>query len=58
MEDALKIDDANQKLAAASALALLGRSARAAPLLADDDVSVRTRAACTVILGAAMRPPS
>lgn len=38
------------RASAASALAALGRSARAAPLLADPDVSVRTRAACTLLV--------
>jgi hypothetical protein len=37
-------------MSAASALAALGRSARAALLLADPDVSVRTRAACTMLV--------
>ena len=43
------------RLSAASALAALGRVGRAAPLLADDDASVRTRAACTILLGARFR---
>lgn len=37
------------RLGAATALASLGVSARAAPLLADADVSVRLRSACTII---------
>lgn len=41
-----------RKTAAASALAALGRPARAAPLLADPDPSVRTRVACTMIVAA------
>jgi hypothetical protein len=41
-----------ERLAAATDLAALGRSARAAPLLADPDASVRTRAACTLIMAA------
>ncbi|MBX3203464.1 MAG: hypothetical protein KF764_00285 [Labilithrix sp.] len=41
--------EARRKTSAASALAALGRPARAAPLLADPDPSVRTRAACTMM---------
>jgi hypothetical protein len=41
-----------RRLMAASALAALGRAARAAPLLADGDPSVRTRAACTLLVAA------
>ena len=41
---------ADLRLAAATALAALGVAARGAPLLADADTSVRTRAACTLIL--------
>ncbi len=41
-----------RRLGAATALAALGRSARAAPLLADGDASVRTRAACTLLVAA------
>ena len=40
----------NRRLAAASALAALGRPARAVMLLADPDASVRTRAACTMLV--------
>jgi len=39
-----------QRLAAASALAALGRLSRAAMLLVDPDASVRTRAACTMLV--------
>jgi hypothetical protein len=39
-----------RKASAASALAALGRAARAAPLLADPDPSVRTRVACTMMI--------
>ncbi len=39
-----------RKTSAASALAALGRAARAAPLLADADPSVRTRVACTMLM--------
>ena len=44
--------DPTSRLSAATALSTLGRVARAAPLLADPDPSVRTRAACTILLGA------
>lgn len=37
------------RLRAAAGLAALGRVARAAPLLADDDARVRTRAACLIL---------
>ncbi len=42
----------HQKLGAASALAALGRPARAVMLLADPDPSVRTRAACAMLVAA------
>jgi hypothetical protein len=50
IEDDLAAKDPYDRLAAASALAALGRSARAAPLLADDDAHVRAQAACTLLL--------
>jgi HEAT repeat protein len=40
------------RLAAGTALAALGVAARAAPLLADADASVRVRSACTIVLAA------
>jgi hypothetical protein len=40
------------RLGAATALASLGVSARAAPLLADADASVRVRSACTIVMAA------
>jgi hypothetical protein len=40
------------RLAAADSLSALGRAARGAPLLADEDPHVRMRAACTLITGA------
>jgi HEAT repeat protein len=40
------------RLAAGTALATLGVAARAAPLLADADASVRVRSACTIVLAA------
>ncbi len=52
VEEDLAAASAARKLAAASALAALGRAARAAPLLTDPDPSVRTRAACTILNGA------
>jgi len=42
------------RLSAATALASLDASARAAPLLADADPSVRVRAACTLLMAARM----
>lgn len=51
IEADLASPDAVVRLAAADALAALGRSARAAPLLADADAHVRTRAACVLIAG-------
>lgn len=42
----------DRRLAAATELAALGVAARGAPLLADADTSVRTRAACTLIMAA------
>jgi hypothetical protein len=41
-----------RRVGAATALAALGRAARAAPLLADPEASVRTRAACTMLVAA------
>jgi hypothetical protein len=52
IEEDLTAPEPQRRLSAASSLAALGRSARAALLLADPDVSVRTRAACTMITGA------
>jgi hypothetical protein len=40
------------RLAAATALSALGLAARGAPLLADEDPSVRARAACTLVMAA------
>lgn len=56
IEEDLTARDPARRLRAASALAALGRAARAAPLLADEDPSVRTRAACTIL--AAARAPT
>jgi hypothetical protein len=46
----LAAQDPYEKLGAATALAALGRSAKAASLLADPDPMVRTRAACTLLM--------
>jgi hypothetical protein len=44
-----------ERLSAATALASLDAAARAAPLLADGDPSVRVRAACTLLMAARVR---
>lgn len=50
LEEDLSSADPQRKTASAVALAALGRPARAAPLLADPDPSVRTRVACTMMM--------
>jgi hypothetical protein len=55
LEEDLAAQAADSKLFAANALATLGVAARAAPLLADSSVSVRMRAACTIVDGARFR---
>jgi hypothetical protein len=50
IEQDLAASDPLQRLGAASALAALGRPARAVMLLVDPDATVRTRAACTMIV--------
>jgi hypothetical protein len=50
IEQDLASPSAHRKTSAASALAALGRPARAAPLLTDPDPSIRTRAACTMMM--------
>jgi hypothetical protein len=55
IEADLSAPDPTLRLSAATALSALGRSGRAAPLLADADASVRTRAACTLLLAARHR---
>ena len=55
MEEVLASADPNERLAAAAALVALGRSSRAAPLLADEDPSVRMRAACTLLMAARIK---
>jgi len=52
LESDLASPDSTSRLSAATALSTLGRAARAAPLLADPDAGVRTRAACTILVGA------
>ncbi len=56
LEQELAAKEPHARLAAAGALAALGRSARGAPLLADADASVRTRAACTLMVAARVTP--
>jgi HEAT repeat protein len=55
IEQDLASESAPDRLSAATALASLGVAARAAPLLADGDPSVRTRAACTILMAARRR---
>jgi hypothetical protein len=50
IEQDLVASEPNRRLGAASALAALGRPARAVMLLTDPDASVRTRAACTMLV--------
>jgi hypothetical protein len=52
LEGDLASESPDERLAAATALASLGLPARAAPLLADADTSVRVRAACTIVMAA------
>ncbi|CAN5411498.1 hypothetical protein BH09MYX1_BH09MYX1_17110 [soil metagenome] len=49
IEADLVADDPSGRLSAVQALSALHRPARGAPLLADDDPRVRTRAACTIL---------
>jgi HEAT repeat protein len=55
LEEDLKSERPFDRLSAATALASLEASARAAPLLADIDPSVRVRAACTLLMAARSR---
>ncbi len=55
LEQDLTSERAFDRLSAATALASLDASARAAPLLADVDPSVRARAACTLLMAARSR---
>jgi hypothetical protein len=52
LEADLVAPDPSRRLLAIDALAALGMAGRGAPLLADADPSVRTRAACTILLAA------
>lgn len=52
IEQDLTSSDPIRRVGAASALAALGRPARAVMLLADPEASVRTRAACTMLVAA------
>jgi HEAT repeat protein len=52
VEQDLQAPDAEGRLGAATTLSAMGVAARAAPLLADADASVRVKAACTILLGA------
>jgi HEAT repeat protein len=52
IEQDLASKDPRARLAAVDALVALGRASRGAPALADPDVSVRTRAACALLLAA------
>ncbi len=56
IEQDLAAPSAADRLGAATALASLDVPARGAPLLADADVSVRVRAACTILLAARRSP--
>jgi HEAT repeat protein len=55
LEQDLTSERSFDRLSAATALASLDASARAAPLLADIDPSVRVRAACTLLMAARVR---
>jgi hypothetical protein len=50
IEEDLTAQDPRRRAWAGAALTTLGRSARAAPLLADTDARVRTRTACTILV--------
>jgi hypothetical protein len=52
VEQDLKSDSATDRLGAATTLSTMGVAARAAPLLADADATVRVKVACTILLGA------
>jgi HEAT repeat protein len=52
LEQSLQAPSAFEREQAATGLAALGVPARAAPLLADPDGSVRARAACTLLMAA------
>jgi hypothetical protein len=52
IEGDLRASTPEDRLGAATSLAMMGVSARAAPLLADGDAAVRVRAACTIVMAA------
>jgi hypothetical protein len=52
VEQDLAAPSPQDRLGAATALAMLGVAGRAAPLLGDDDPGVRVRAACTILMAA------
>jgi hypothetical protein len=52
IEGDLRAPAPEDRLGAATSLAMMGVSARAAPLLADADAAVRVRAACTIVMAA------
>jgi hypothetical protein len=52
IEQDLGSSSAEDRLSAATSLEAMGVAARAAPLLADGDPSVRVQAACTILMGA------
>ena len=55
VERDLQAPEPSVRLSAAAALGALGRSARGAPLLADADPDVRTRAACTLLMASRIK---
>jgi HEAT repeat protein len=55
IEQDLASAEPESRVLAANALATLGLAARAAPLLADSDASVRMRAACTIVAAVRFR---
>jgi hypothetical protein len=52
IEGDLRAPAPEDRLGAATSLAMMGVPARAAPLLADADAAVRVRAACTIVMAA------
>jgi len=58
IEQDLVSKEARVRLTAAFALVALGRASRGAPVLADEDVSVRMRGACALLLAARLGTPA
>lgn len=56
LETDLEASSPAERLAAVTGLAALGVAARGAPLLADEDPSVRDRAACTIVMASRIGP--